>query len=268
MGGAAVNLKTVKTAGKTLICGVIIVLFGFPILYMLLNSFVRDGAFSLVSYYEMLLSRPFFISKFWISLALGGGVAIGQTIVSCLAGFAFAKYRFGGRRVVFFAMLVLMLLPLQTMLVPNYIMFDRWKLLNTWCPLIVSGVFTPFGAFLMTQVFRMVPDEVIEAARLDGAGTLRVLTQLVTPVARVGVVSVVLLAFIDAWNMVEQPAAFLSDVGQYPLAAFLAYFNQQNLALSFACGVLSLLPGFLLFLYYRNELTQGIEYTGAREDNV
>jgi multiple sugar transport system permease protein len=157
---------------------------------------------------------------------------------------------------------VLILLPLHAILVPNYIVFDALGLLDTWWPLIVPGILTPFGALLMTQVFRSVPNEIIEAARLDGAGTLRVIVQIVSPIGKGGLVSLVLLTFIDAWNMVEQPVAFLSDPLKYPLSVFLAYFNMKDIALSFACGVLALLPGLLLFLYYRDELAEGIEFTG------
>ena len=248
---------------KTVFCCLIVLIFAVPVLYMFLNSFIKDGEFSLNSYYQLLLSRPFFLAKFWNSLILSGIIVAGQAVVSCMAGFAFAKYAFRGKHIIFFLLVVLMILPVQSMLVPNYIMFDRIEQLDTWWPLIVSGVFTPFGTFLMTQVFRAVPNEIIEASRIDGAGTVRILVSILTPAARVGFISLALLVFIDSWNMVEQPIAFLSDASKYPLSVFLAYFNRNNIALSFACGVLSLLPGLHLFLYYRNELTQGIEYVGT-----
>jgi multiple sugar transport system permease protein len=249
---------------------------------MLLNAFMKpseisayysgDGdavfhllpdEFSLISFYQILLRQPQFLSKLWNSLILSGVIVIGQFIVSSLAGFAFAKVEFRRKRGLFFILIILMLLPLQAIIVPNYILFDRLKLLDTWWPLIIAGTFTPFGAFLMTQVFKAVPNEIIESARLDGAGTLRIIRQIMLPVGKVGGVSLVILTFIDAWNMVEQPVAFLTDKSLYPLSVFLAYFNNENLALSFACGVLALLPGLLLFLYYRDELAEGIQFTGS-----
>jgi multiple sugar transport system permease protein len=218
--------------------------------------------FSLIGFYQIIFRRADFLVKFWNSLLLSGAVIFGQCLVSSLAGFAFAKYEFRGKRPLFFLMIVLMLLPLQAVIVPNYVLFDKLKLLNTWWPLIVSGIFTPFGAFLMTQVFKAVPNEIIEAARLDGAGTLRVIRQIMLPVGKGGLISLIILTFIDAWNMVEQPVAFLSDTSKFPLSVFLAYFNRQNLLLSFSCGILALLPGLLLFLYYRDELAEGIEFSG------
>jgi multiple sugar transport system permease protein len=270
----------IKKLCLTVLCGLFMVFIIFPVLYMLLNAFMKpeelsqyyaDGGmsfhmlpdeFSLIGFYQIIFRRPDFLVKFWNSLLLSGAVIFGQCLVSSLAGFAFAKYEFRGKRPLFFLMIVLMLLPLQAVIVPNYVLFDKLKLLNTWWPLIVSGTFTPFGAFLMTQVFKAVPNEIIEAARLDGAGTLRVIRQIMLPVGKGGLISLIILTFIDAWNMVEQPVAFLSDTTKFPLSVFLAYFNKQNLLLSFSCGILALLPGFLLFLYYRDELTEGIEFSG------
>ncbi len=269
-----------KKLGLTLICGLVMVVIVFPVLYMLLNAFMKPseisqyyGAsgtafhmipdeFSLISFYQIIFRRPDFLLKLWNSILLAGAIVFGQFVVSSLAGFAFAKYNYRMKRALFFLLIVLMLLPLQAIIVPNYILFDRLKLLNTWWPLIIAGTFTPFGTFLMTQVFKAVPNEIIEAARLDGAGTLRVLREIMLPIGKGGLISLIILTFIEAWNMVEQPVAFLSDKAQYPLSVFLAYFNQQNLALSFACGVLALLPGLLLFLYYRDELAEGIEFSG------
>ncbi|MDR1299224.1 MAG: carbohydrate ABC transporter permease [Oscillospiraceae bacterium] len=267
----------IRGACLTLACGIIMVVVVFPVLYMLLgslmspaeiNEYYSDGIrfhmlpaiLSLDGYYRILLQTPDYLQKFWNSMLLSGAVVFLQFAVSCLAGFAFAKYEFKLKRALFFSLIVLMLLPLQAIIVPNYILFDKLKLLDTWWPLIVSGAFTPFGAVLMTQVFKTVPNEIIEAARIDGAGAVRILCQIVMPVAKGGLISLVILTFIDAWNMVEQPVAFLREASQYPLSVFLAYFNRQNLTLSFACGMLSLLPGLLLFLHYRDELSEGIDF--------
>jgi multiple sugar transport system permease protein len=264
----------------TLICAVIMAIVVFPMLYMLLGSLMpppeieayysRGVSFHLIpdtvsldSYYQILLRTPNYLQKFWNSVLLSAAVVFLQFFASCLTGFALAKYRFQGRRALFFSLIVLMLLPLQAIIVPNYILFDRLKLLNTWLPLIITGSFTPFGAVLMTQVFKSVPDEIIEAARLDGAGTLRIIGQIVLPSAKGGAIALIILTFIEAWNMVEQPIAFLGEQSKYPLSVCLAYFGGQNLALSFSCGVLSLLPGLLLFLYYRDELSDGIEYSAG-----
>ena len=259
---------------------VLIILFiVFPVLYMLLNSFMSSSELtsyyadsasfhmipdklSLEGYYKILIHSPEYLRKFWISLLISGAIVLVQFVFSAMAAFAFAKVRFRGKKLLFFVFILMMLLPVQTVIVPNYLLFDNLKMINTYWCLIVSGSFMPLGTVLLTQGFKAVPNELIEAAKLDGAGTLRILWQTMMPVAKGSVICLLLLTFIDAWNMVEQPVAFLNEVSQYPLSVFLAYFNKENLALSFSCGILSLIPGLLLFLYYRDELSDGIEVTG------
>lgn len=219
---------------------------------------------SLESWYQVLLRRPDYLIKFWNSLFLCTAIVLGQLIVSCMGGFAFAKYRFPHKEILYYALIVLMLMPVQVTLVPNYIVLDWLGLLDRWACLVLPMALSPFGTFLMTQVFKSVPDELLDAARLDGASTRQQLLWVMVPAAQSGVVSLALLAFIDAWNMVEQPVAFLSDTARYPLSVFLASVNSENFALSFACGVLALLPVLLLFLFFQKELVQGIEFSGLK----
>lgn len=264
----------------------LIVIIIFPVIYMIFSSFMSQEEISsyytgiagagsgramlhlipdkvtLGNYYSALLGTGDYWAMFWKSLLLSTVIVLIQVVISSLAGFAFAKYTFPGRRALYFGMLVLMLLPVQVTVVPNYILFSRLGLLNTWWPLILSSAFSPFGTFMMTQIFRAVPNEIIEAARLDGAGTLRLIWDIVLPVGKSGLISVVILVFIDAWNMVEQPLAFIPDPSNYPLSVFLAFLNEGNLGVSFVCGLLAMIPGLILFLYFRDELAEGIEFVG------
>ena len=219
---------------------------------------------SLESWYQVLLRRPDYLIKFWNSLLLCTAIVLGQLIVSCMGGFAFAKYRFPHKNLLYYALIVLMLMPVQVTLVPNYIVLDWLGLLDRWACLVLPMALAPFGTFLMAQVFKSVPDELLDAARLDGASTGQQLVRIMIPAAQSGVVSLALLAFIDAWNMVEQPITFLQDTARYPLSVFLASVHSENFSLSFACGVLALLPVLLLFLFFQKELVQGIEFSGLK----
>ena len=219
---------------------------------------------SLESFYQILLRRPDYLIKFWNSLLLCAGIVAGQMAVSCLGGFAFAKYRFRGKGVLFYLLIILMMMPVQVTLVPNYIVLDRMGLLDSWWALVMPAAFLPFGTFLMTQIFRSVPDEIVDAARLDGASTLGVLVRVLVPAGKGGFISLVLLSFIDAWNMVEQPMVFLTDPVRYPLSVFLATVSRQNFSMSFACGVLAMAPVLLLFLFFNEELVEGIEFSGIK----
>jgi multiple sugar transport system permease protein len=205
-----------------------------------------------------------YLMKFWYSLFLCLVISAGQIFVSVLGGFAFAKYPIPLKRGIFFVLMVLMMMPVQVTLVPNYIILDGMKLLDSWLALILPMAFLPFGTVFMAQIFKGIPDGVIDAARLDGAGTFHIIFQVAAPIGKGGVISVFLLSFVDAWNMVEQPITFLRDTLRYPLSVFLASVNQVDFELSFVCGVLAALPMLLLFFFFHEELTQGIELSGVR----
>ena len=212
--------------------------------------------FSLMGYYEVFFATPDYLAKFWVSLLLAVGAIAGQVAISCLGGFAFAFYDFPGKRLLYGLLCLFMLIPLQVTLLPNYILLDQLGTLNTYWALLLPLAFAPLGTFLLTQIFRSVPADILHAARLDGAGTLQVLARVLLPCGKGGVSTLVVLTLIESWNMVEQPLIYLRDVGSYPLSVFLASRYMENLPFQFVCSVLSLLPLALCFLYFGGDLLQ------------
>lgn len=212
--------------------------------------------FSLMGYYEVFFATPDYLAKFWVSLLLAVGAIAGQVAISCLGGFAFAFYDFPGKRLLYGLLCLFMLIPLQVTLLPNYILLDQLGTLNTYWALLLPLAFAPLGTFLLTQIFRSVPADILHAARLDGAGTLQVLARVLLPCGKGGVSTLVVLTLIESWNMVEQPLVYLQDVGSYPLSVFLASRYMENLPFQFVCSVLSLLPLALCFLYFGGDLLQ------------
>ena len=198
--------------------------------------------FSLMGYYEVFFATPDYLVKFWLSLLLAVGAVVGQVVISCMGGFAFAFYDFPGKRLLFGLLCFFMLVPLQVTLLPNYLLLDAFGLLNTYWALLLP-------TFLLTQIFRSVPADILQAARLDGAGTLQVMVKVLLPCGKSGVSTLIILTLIESWNMVEQPLIYLKDVGNYPLSVFLASRYTENLPLQFVCCVLSLLPLALCFFY-------------------
>ena len=124
----------------------------------------------------------------WLLLApilLGVAVVFLHGVISCMGGFAFAKLRFRWRRGLYFGLIVLMMMPVQVTLVPSYIILDRLGLLDTWAALALPAIFSPFGTVLMAQVFRSVPTDILDAARVDGAHLWQVLWRIASgPVER------------------------------------------------------------------------------------
>ena len=210
--------------------------------------------FSLMGYYEVFFATPDYLAKFWVSLLLAVGAILGQMVISCMGGFAFAFYDFPGKRLLYGLLCLFMLIPLQVTLLPNYILLDQLGTLNTYWALLLPLAFAPLGTFLLTQIFRSVPADILHAARLDGAGTLQVLARVLLPCGKGGVSTLVVLTLIESWNMVEQPLIYLQDVGSYPLSVFLASQYMENLPFQFVCSVLSLLPLVLCFLYFGGDV--------------
>lgn len=205
--------------------------------------------FSLMGYYEVFFATPDYLAKFWVSLLLAVGAILGQMVISCMGGFAFAFYDFPGKRLLYGLLCLFMLIPLQVTLLPNYLLLDQLGALNTYWALLLPLAFAPLGTFLLTQIFRSVPADILQAARLDGAGTLQVMVKVLLPCGKSGVSTLIILTLIESWNMVEQPLIYLKDVGSYPLSVFLASRYTENLPLQFVCCVLSLLPLALCFFY-------------------
>lgn len=229
-----------------------------PFFQILSLSFLSQGGFSLEAYYKVLLASPAYLLTFWRTLGLCALIVTGQVVLSVLAGFGFAKYPFPGKNLCLFLLIVVMVLPLQVTLVPNFRVLEKLGLLNTQWALVLPAMFAPLGAFLMTQSFRSVPDDILEAARLDGATLPQALCRVLLPINQNGLACVVILSFLEAWNMVEQPIVFLKDPGQYPLSVAVASTHSQTPDIQLVCCLLALLPPLLLFWCFHRELVQGI----------
>lgn len=259
------NTKSHGVKKKSVVASVfalILVVFCLaPFGVVLVNSFYQAaGGISLQAYYEVFLGSPRFLIRFWKSLGICLCIAAGQICVSVLAGYGFAKYKFPGKNIMFFFLMILMVLPLQVTLVPNYIMLDRLSLLGTDSALIYPGIFIPLGTFIMTQSFKTIPNDIIDVAKLDGCGTLRILLQMAIPMNRGSMVCVGLLSFLDGWNIVEQPIAYLKDFDKYPISVALAYVSTSNPIRQFVCCILVILPPLFLFSCFNKEMVEGIVF--------
>lgn len=230
-----------------------------PFVYILILS-LRDleGGFTLEHYYEVFFAQSQYLIRFWKSLAMSICIAAGQVFVSVMAGYGFAKYKFPGKNVMFFALLILMIMPLQVTLVPNYIILDEMGLLDTYYALILPAIFVPLGTFIMTQSFKSVPNEVIEAAKLDGCNTMTVICKIVAPMNKSGLVCTMLLSFLDGWNLVEQPLVYLNEFADYPISVALASVPPEEPTVQLVCCLLVVLPPLFLFSYCNQELAEGI----------
>ena len=194
--------RSVSTALAFLLCAVCVV----PFLYVFLASLRgADGEFTAYYYYQVFLAQSRYLFRFWKSLGLCLCIAAGQVVVSVPAAYGFAKYRFPGRNALFFLLMILMILPLQVTLVPNYIILEKAGLLNTYASLALPAIILPLGAFILTHSFRALSNSVIEAARLDGCSLPGLLLRVVLPMSKNALICVFLLAFLlvcaSAWML-------------------------------------------------------------------
>ncbi|THF78732.1 carbohydrate ABC transporter permease [Cohnella fermenti] len=213
---------------------------------------------------DLLIYQSKFLNLFWNSVRLTLPILIGQTAIGTLAAYAFAKLRLPGRDRLFFLYLLTMMMPFQVTLVPNYIVADKLGLLNSYGAIVWPGIFAAFGVFLMRQFAAGVPDAYLEAARMDGAGHFRIFRHIMLPLLKPGMMALLLLAFADNWNMVEQPLLFLTEPFRQPLSVYLARITEGERGVAFAASVLYMTPIVLLFLYGEEYLVEGIQRSGIK----
>jgi multiple sugar transport system permease protein len=214
-------------------------------------------------YETVLLKSPDYLMKFWNSVLLTLPIMIFQIVIALGASYCFARFRGRIRELIFFLYLVLMLMPYQVTLVPNYLVANELNLLDTRWSIILPGIFAPFSVYLLTKYMRRIPESVIEAAKLDGANEWQIFRKIAIPMCKGPIASVAILVFIDYWNMVEQPLIMLSDSAFHPLSVFLSQINKGEIGLAFAIATIYMVPPILIFLYGEEYLVDGIAYSGS-----
>lgn len=222
-------------------------------------KFIPDMV-SFSQYITVLFKSPDYLLKFWNSVVLVGPIVIFQLVVAALAAYGFARYTGKLRSIIFFSYVILMLMPYQVTLVPNFLVADWLNTLDTYWSIWLPGIFSPFAVYLLTKFMRRIPHSVIEAAQIDGAGEWQIFRKICLPLCKGALCSAAILVFIDYWNMVEQPLILLSDSEKHPLSVFLSKINAAEVGLAFAVATIYMVPSILVFLYGEEYLVEGITY--------
>ncbi len=225
-------------------------------------KFIPDKV-SFSQYITVLLKSPDYLLKFWNSVILVVPIVVFQLLVACLASYGFTRYRGRLREIIFFVYIILMLMPYQVTLVPNFLVSKWLNLLDTNWAIWLPGIFSPYAVFLLTKYMRRIPVSILEAAKIDGAGEIQIFTHVCMPLCKGAMCSVAILIFIDFWNMVEQPLIMLSEEQMHPLSVFLSKINSGEIGLAFAVATIYMVPTLLIFLYGEEYLVEGITYQGG-----
>lgn len=218
---------------------------------------------SFSQYITVLFKSPDYLLKFWNSVIYVVPIVIFQLFVALLASYGFTRYNGRIKQIIFFGYVILMLMPYQVTLVPNYLVSEWLHILDTKWAIWLPGIFSPFAVYLLTKFMKRIPVSVMEAAQIDGANEWRIFTNICVPLCKSSLFSVAILVFIDYWNMVEQPLILLSDSEQYPLSVFLSQINAGEIGLAFAVATIYMIPTLLIFLYGEDYLVEGITYQGG-----
>lgn len=277
--------KTVRTAVLAMFC----LLFWVPVLVMFPNSFmgpeelkaayggVLGGGGQAVQmellpvyptlrpYVELLLDSPDFFVMFWNSIKQVVPILLGQVLVGMPAAWAFGRYRFTGRRILFLLYMILMIMPFQVTMVSSYLVLSNLSLMDTHLAIILPGVFSAFPVFIMQKFFHSIPDALVEAAMVDGAGQLKIFLHVGVPLGMPGIMASVLLNFLEYWNAIEAPMTFLKTKAKLPLSLYLPQITTDQVGSSFAASIVMMLPAVLIFLWGQEYLEQGIVASGLKE---
>jgi multiple sugar transport system permease protein len=259
--------------------GAFAVVFATPLVWMLLTSFkpyeqiaaqphrILPVEWRAANYVEAVTTMPY-VRYLRNSLVLCAGSVLG-TLISCsLAAYAFARLRWPLRDQLFLVLIATMLLPWHVTMIPRFVLIRDAGLYNTLAALIVPTFLgDAFSIFLLRQFFLTIPEELSEAARLDGCGEWRIFWRVMVPLSRPALATVALFQFVAAWNDFNGPLLYLSDPQQFPLAYGLeqftsAYSSQTNLLM--AASVLFTAPIVLLFFFTQQTFLRGIATTGLK----
>ena len=225
-------------------------------------KFIPDKV-SFSQYITVLFKSPDYLLKFWNSVILVVPIVVLQLAVACLAAYGFTRYQGRVREIIFFAYIILMLMPYQVTLVPNFLVSKWLNILDTNWAIWLPGIFSPYAVFLLTKYMRRIPVSILEAAKIDGAGEWQIFKHVCMPLCKGALCSVAILIFIDFWNMVEQPLIMLADEQMHPLSVFLSKINAGEIGLAFAVATIYMVPTLLVFLYGEEYLVEGITYQGG-----
>lgn len=214
---------------------------------------------SVQSYIAMLIDSPEVLTMFWNSVKVTGMILLGQACVGIPAAWGLARYHFPFHKVIFMIYVILMVMPFQVMMLAEYLMIKQLGLMDTLWSVILPGIFSSFTVFIIYGSFQKIPEEILEAARIDGGSEWQILWKIGVPTAREGILAALILSFLEYWNLLEQPMTFLQTKSKWPLSLYLSAADTSNMGLNFCVSILALIPAALVFYAGHQYLQDGIE---------
>lgn len=250
----------------------------FPLYWMLVVAFSPRGevfepglrfwpSTLTLDNFTAVFSRYPVVTWFGNSVVIGAFVTAFTVVVNLLAGYAFARLRFRGRDAIFILALATMMIPVQAIMVAQFKLVAGLGIYGTYWGVILPGAAAAFGIFLARQFFLSIPDEIIEAARIDGAGHLRIFVQIVLPLCKPLIAVLTLLTLMGSWNDFAWPLIALKENSLFTLPIGLLYLKGQTTPdynAIMAMALVSVIPMVLLFLFFQRYFVQGFARSGIK----
>ncbi|HJW10862.1 MAG TPA: carbohydrate ABC transporter permease [Albitalea sp.] len=243
-----------------------------PLAWMLSVSLMRPGeastfpppllpAHATLANYAALFERAGMGRYLFNSVLLASGITLVSLVFNVMAGYAFAKLQFKGRERIFAAMLAALVIPAQVAMMPLFLMLKGMGLVNTYGGVLVPGLAGIFGIFLVRQYASTLPNDLLEAARIDGAGELRIFASIVVPLLKPVLVTLAIFSFLGSWNDFMWPLIVLTDSDLYTLPVALSALSREHVQdneMMMAGSVVTVLPVLALFLALQRYYIQGL----------
>lgn len=280
---ARLGKRTQKRPGRwvsALVLWTLAALFLLPFAWMVSSSLKRNidvfavpirwipDSLQWVNYVTVWFGDMSILRAFGNSAIVSFGSVAGELLTASMAGYAFACLSFRGRDKIFFIYLATAIIPGQLLLIPRFMFFQQLGLYNTLWALLLPGMFTVFGTFLLRQFFIATPRELGEASRIDGANEWQVFWRIYLPLARPALAALAIISFVSTWNDYETPLVMLSDQNKYTIPLALTQFIDASGGLSaglaMAAAVSSLIPIVILFLIFQRNFIAALVHTGLK----
>ncbi len=275
--------KSKKIIIKTLLTALMAamsIIMVLPFLWMISSSFKPDNKIfcfpiqwipdhaTLANYDRVWNSDVPFSVFFFNSAKVTVLSVLGEVVTSALAAYAFSKINFKGREIIFLIYLSTLAFPVQMMLIPRFVLFKVLGLYNTHAALILPGMFTAFGTFMLRQFFMSIPEELSSAAKIDGAGHFTVFSKIVVPLSTSAISALIIFQFVSSWNEYESALVYIRSKELATIPLGLNFFRDENSSsygAILAASVCSLIPIFAVFLTFQKQFVAGIAAAGLKD---
>lgn len=217
--------------------------------------------------YRTVLGDTAFVRYFLNSVLVAGITVASVLVTSSMAGYAFAKFEFPGRRVLFVLVLATLMIPFQVRVIPLYVLASDLGLLDSYAGLVLPGLVDAFGIFLMRQYLQSIPSELIDAARVDGASELTIFVRIVLPLAKPALAALAIFSLVASWESFLWPLLVISSPDKYTLPLGLAQFSGRfvtRVDLQMAASALTILPMLIVFLIMQRRFIEGMATAGMK----